>query len=362
MFPRLSYLEWMSRRADAALFDLGTTGLVGDRGDERAIVPEPLAELPDAPAGATLENLLAQIYGVDPDRVLVTAGATHATFLAVAASLDETDGDHVAVERPAYEPLVGTPMGLGATVDQFDRGARGGLDVASLRETLGDDTALAIVTNRHNPTGYLADEAELSAAAEAARTVDAPLLVDEVYAPYVTDPVDGPFGGPTAADLPNGVVTGSLTKFFGLGDLRIGWMVGPSDLVGRARQIAFHLPDVAGPSRILARRALVSRDELVDEQRAILAENHRALAEFVASRDDLAGTVHDGASFGFLEPRNSSVDDLVPAAWNEGVLVVPGRFFGDRERVRIAAGRAPTDVTISLRRLGQVLTDVGRAP
>ena len=42
---------------------------------------------------------------------------------------------------------------------------------------------------------------------------------------------DGPFGGVTAADLPNAVVTNSLTKFFGLGGLRYGWVVGDPSFV-----------------------------------------------------------------------------------------------------------------------------------
>lgn len=362
MFPRLSYLEWMDRRASVAPYDLGSSGLVGDEPDDFVLEPATLADLADPPAGATVENLVAQHYGVNPDQVLVTAGATHANVIAYATALGMADGSKVLVEAPAYEPLLGTPVGLGATVEQFDRAPDGALEPADVEDAIDGETAVVTISNRHNPSGYLLDRAALAELSEVAADADVPLLVDEVYAPYVLEPGDGPFGGPSAVDLPNAVVTGSLTKFFGLGSLRIGWLVGSPEFVEAAGHVAPHLPDVAGPSRVLARRALAAAEDLAADQRSLLAENHRALAEFVASRDDVDGPVHEGSSFGFFEPTAVSPMDLGAAAWEEGVLVVPGRFYGDPNRMRVSAGRSPTDVAVSLERFGQVLTDVGRAP
>ncbi|MFB6071183.1 MAG: pyridoxal phosphate-dependent aminotransferase [Halanaeroarchaeum sp.] len=361
MFPDLSYLEWMSGRPGAVPYDLGTSGLRGDRDDDPALVPEPLVDLPDAPAGATLENVLAQEYEVHPGQVLVTAGATHANFVAVATALGMRASTDVLVEQPTYQPLVETPRGLGATVDRFDRADDGSLDLATVEEGVTDDTALVVATNRHNPSGSLASRSTLEDLANVAASADAPLLLDEVYAPYVLEDYGGAFGGPTAAGHPNAVVTGSLTKFAGLGDLRIGWLVGPREFVSAARSVAFHLPDVAGPSRVLARRALFG-DDLIADQRDLLAANHEVLAEFVAGRDDLGGDVAEDCSFAFLEPLEATAEDVVGAAWEEGVLVVPGRFFGDDRRIRVSAGRTPEDVAVSLDRFGAVLTDVGRAP
>lgn len=358
MFPRLSYLEWMAGRADAAPYDLATTDLAVD-GDSDAIVPPRIGALPTPPAGATLEHLLATEYGVQPQQILVTAGATHANFVAAATALEE-GGDEVLVERPGYEPLVETPRGLGGTVSRFPRGPGGALDADVIRERVSNDTALVTISNRHNPTGVLVDDADIEGAAEAAAAGDATLLVDEVYAPFVVEEHDGPFSGPSVAGLDDTVVTGSVTKFMGLGDLRIGWLVGPEEFVSRARQVAFHLPDVAGPSRKMAARALYTGDSLVEEQRERVADNHRLLADFVEERDDLAGDVPDGSTFAFVEPTDVAADEVVEAAWEEGVLVAPGRFFGDADRIRIGAGADPTEVEVALGRFAQVLTDVRR--
>ena len=359
MFPRLKYLEWMAGRADAAPYDLGTSDLGDDVPDRDAVEPPRLADRPSPPAGATLENLLAEEYDVQPESVLVTAGATHANFIAYATALELADGEGVLVENPGYEPLVKTPEGLDATVSRFDRSEDGELDPARIEASVTDDTAIVATSNRHNPTGALAERSTMADAAEAAGTVGAPLLVDEVYAPYVIEKREGAFGGPTAASIDNAVVTGSLTKFFGLGGLRIGWLVGDPAFVRRARRIAYHLPDVAGPSRSLAGRALFAADSLGEAQRTRVETNHELLADFVGVRDDLAGDVHDGATFAFLEP-SQPVDRVVEAAWEEGVLVVPGRFYDDPDRIRVSVGGSPTDVEVSLGRFAQVLTDVGQ--
>lgn len=360
MFPRLEYLEWMAGRADAAPYDLGTSDLGEEDLNRDTVEPLRVADLPSPPAGATLEHLLAEEYDVQPESVLVTAGATHANFIAYATALDRAEKNAVVVEDPAYEPLVKTPEGLGGTVSRFDRGEAGALDADAIESAVTDETAIVAISNRHNPTGALAERTSLEQAADVAAGVDAPLLVDEVYAPFVVDPRDGAFGGPSAASIDDAVVTGSLTKFFGLGDLRIGWLVGDPAFVGRARQIAYHLPDVAGPSRSLAARALFASESVAKEQRDLVETNHGLLSNFVDERDDLAGLVHDGSTFAFLEPTDVAANTLVEAAWEEGVLLVPGRFYDTPDRIRVSVGGASTDVEVSLKRFAQVLTDVGQ--
>lgn len=381
MFPSMSYLEWMHGRPAVATHDLGSSDLRGDRDFEPTVAPEAVEALPDPPAGVSLETLVATEYGVHPEQVLVTAGASHANFLAAATAIDlyENDGEpvgpgdvepeieedegssaRVLVEKPGYEPLVKSPAGLGATVDRFRRPEPDyALDPDRVAAATIDGTCLVSITNRHNPSGRLADRETLAAVADALVSAeDSPrLLVDEVYAPYTLpdQATDGPFGGPTAAGLDGAVVTNSLTKFLGLGDLRVGWLVADREFVAAARRIAPHLPVVAGPSRALGMRALYAADDLVADQRALLAANADALADFVAARDDVDGEVHDGSTYAFLDPENATGDELVEAAGEAGVLVVPGRFFGEPERVRVSLGRTPDAMRTALDHLAGVL-------
>jgi aspartate/methionine/tyrosine aminotransferase len=369
VFPRIEYVHWILPRIEAATHDLGSSDLRPEAGEPDRVIPARLADLPTPEAD--LRTLVAEAYGVDVDRVLVTPGASAANLLATAVALDEsadgsaeagtgTNPGRVLVEKPGYEPHVATPRGLGATVDRYRRGERWALDPDRVRAAAMDETCLVVASNRHNPSGARADRGTLAAAAEAAVSAEARLLVDEVYAPYGTANVGGDgdgcaFGGPTAAGLPNTAVTGSLTKFWGFGSLRVGWLVAEPSFVDRAREAGVHLSAVAGPSRALARRALASREGLAADRRERCLTNHDLLRSFVASRTDLDGQVFEGCPYAFLTHESADGDAVAAAAWEEGVLVVPGRFFGAGEGVRVSLGGPPGEAETALAAFGGAL-------
>jgi aspartate/methionine/tyrosine aminotransferase len=363
MFPPIPYLEWVEGRPEAATYDLGSSDL---RQDEPAddVVPPSLVGVAPPEGDATLRTQLAACYDVDESNVLVTAGATHANFLAAAAAielvggadLDATAGPQILVEKPGYQPLVATPEALGARVDRFFRPVEDGYPLIPERvANAADDVALVSVTNRHNPSGRLSSRETLAELARVVADDGGYLLVDEVYAPYVETVADGPFGGVTGAGLPNTVVTNSLTKFHGLGGLRVGWLVGPERFVEQARKVIRHVPAVAEPSVALARRALHHEEQLTMDARALLRTNHGQLASFVEDRSDLAGPLFDGSTFGCFTHETADGDAVATAAWDRGVLVVPGRFFGHPEAFRLSLGRSPDEVEAGLSVLGDVL-------
>jgi aspartate/methionine/tyrosine aminotransferase len=357
MFEPMPYLEWIHGRPEAAEHDLGSSDLRAYRSDG-SVVPSPLQDLSDPDDPPPLSAAIADEYGVEESEVLVTAGATHANFLAAATALSLADGDEVVVEDPGYGPLVHTPAGVGGEITRFDRPHRSGYPLlpAEIASAASEGTALVTVTNRHNPTGRLTPREELASVAEAVEHAGTRLLVDEVYGPYtVEDDADGAFGGVTAAGLPNTVVTGSFTKFHGLGGLQIGWLIADEPFVDRAREASMHVPAVAEPSRALARRFFAHRDELVADSRSHLRRNHGLLASFVDGRDDLDGEIAAGCTFGFVEHDHADGDELAAAAWDAGVLVVPGRFFDMPSGIRLSAGRSTAEIDAGLERLGGVL-------
>ena len=254
-----------------------------------------------------------------------------------------------------------TPTSLGGRADRFvrDADAAFALEPPRVDAAATDAFALATVTNRHNPSGRLADRATLAALAAVATDHDGLLHVDEVYAPHTVDGGGGAFGGPTAAGIEGTVATGSITKFFGLGELRIGWLVGPESFVERARARDRNRPGVAAPRARLAARALHHREELSAEARDVLVDDSDALASFVAGRADLTGTVHEGSPFAFLSHADADGDEVSEAAFAEDVLVVPGRFFDDVEGFRVAACGPPAEVEAGLDALGSVLDGLG---
>ncbi len=385
--PTIEYIGWIEGRPGTVEHDLGTSDLRGAaRRNPESVVPEELADLA-SPGEVPLSASVADAYGVDSESVLVTPGASLANAVAALTALDAAesrlDGDRgdpdavdhlggvpdgfdpagsVLVEKPTYEPLVDTPQLFGARIDRYLRRADGDwhLDADRVEAALREDTALVTATNRHNPTGRLSTRDTLAEVAAVVRAADARLLVDEVYAPYVVDGGDGEraFGGVTAAGIDGTVVTGSLTKFHGLGDLGVGWLVADPEFVDRADRVARHFPSVAGPSRALGRRTFAHREHLERESGELLARNAALLAEFVADRADLVGPVYEGSSYALLAHEDADGDAVAETALDRDLLVVPGRFFETPERFRVSLGRDTEHVREALDVLGGVLDDL----
>ena len=355
MFPEIAYLAWIEGRPGAASHDLGSSDLRPVTGG--TVVPAALEGLAD-PTETTVEALLADRYDVSAGQVLVTPGASVANLVAAAATLG--DGGTVLVEKPGYEPMWETPRSLGATVDRFLRTREDdwALDPARVAGALHEPVDLVSVTNRHNPSGVSASRDTVAEIAATVRDHDARLLVDEVYGPYGTADDHGRgFGGPTAAGIDGCVTTGSLTKFFGLGGLRIGWLVADEPFVERGRRVLRHLSATAESSRALARRALANHRELAVRSRDLGARNHDLLRQFVAARPDLSGVVANGAPFALLFHEGLDGDAVQEAAADHDVLVVPGRFFGAPGGFRVALGRDPAAMARALDALGAALDE-----
>jgi len=361
MLPRIQYLEWISERVDDVTHNLGSS----DMGSPyEPVVPAGLRDLPDPPADRTLEELIADQYGpeITTDHLLVTTGATQANFITAATVLDESDPT-VTVEKPGYEPLVASPDGLGAEVQRFPRHEADGyrLDPNVVGDALDPSVDLVTVTNRYNPSGRLTDRETLAGVSGVVADHDARLLVDEVYAPFVSEPHEGDgtaFGGVTAAGLDRTVISQSLDKFHGYGEFRIGWLIADPAFVDRAESVRFHIPSVASPSRALAKRALHNVETLNERSRERLATNHEMLRSFVAGRDDLDGEVRPDSTIAFLKHRSADGDAVVERALEADILVIPGRFFGDSDGFRVSVAREPQQVDAALDAFGTVLDDL----
>lgn len=371
MFSTLPYLDWIRGRPEAATHDLGSSDLrSGGHTTDPEVVPPRLRGVPESDSERSVAAAVAAEYGVDESQVLVTAGATHANFLVAttAVALAEeraaaADSPVAVVEEPGYGPLARTPESVGARVERFER-PNGEVDPDRVSEAVATPLALATVTNRHNPTGQLLDRSELAATASAVGDTGGVLHVDEVYAPYGGSEASGAstgataFGGPTAAGLPNTVVTSSLTKFHGLGGLRIGWIVGPESFVERAESVRNYVPAVAEPSEALAQRFFAHRDQLLIEARDHCQRNHDLFQSFDERRDDVSVTLSDGCPFGLLTHDSADGDAVSRAAWAEDILVVPGRFFGVPDSVRVSLGRSPDHCEAALGALGDVFDEI----
>jgi histidinol-phosphate aminotransferase len=170
------------------------------------------------PDAAPARAAVAAAHGRDPGEVLLTAGAAE-TFTLVARALSPR---RAVVIHPSFTEPEAALRAAGHPVDRLLLCAADGyrLDPAAVPEAAD----LVVVGNPTNPTSVLHPAEALAALARPGRV----LLVDEAFA----DTVPGePESLTDRSDLPGLLVVRSLTKTWGLAGLRVGYALGPPDLI-----------------------------------------------------------------------------------------------------------------------------------
>ena len=356
MFRPTRYLTWARRFYGQVPFDLATSGMAIISRDE---LGAPSIALDDPSGWARLRNAIAGYNGVSADEAIATLGTTHALWLAYATLL--SPGDDVLVESPAYEPLVRTAEGLGAHVVHFERSAKDGyaIDPARVAAAITARTRVVAVTNLHNPSGVRTSDVVLRELARIAESRGAYLLVDEVYAPFddLTD-ASGVFHGSARKLGGNVVTTSSLTKCYGLGNERLGWMLAPADIIARAEDaITASCGSLPLSHAHLGAHAFSRVVALADRARGLLRGKRERVAAWVASRPELTWSAPREGLFGLVTTsRAGDLTTLIErAAHDEGVLVAAGSFFGVPNGFRLAWSIADDKLDEALARLARVL-------
>src|SRR6202012_785743 len=167
-----------------------------------------------------LRERIARVYGIDPDWIIVTTGASEALSI-ILCMVAEADAS-IVLPFPAFPamPAMAQAWGLGVHTYTLSQKTGFGQSSGQVLAAVNDCTRLALVNTPHNPTGSVMHEAELRRLATLLGERDIPLLVDEVLHPLY-------FGAdaPSAAKLPNTIVISDFSKAFSLSGLRLGWII-----------------------------------------------------------------------------------------------------------------------------------------
>ena len=285
-----------------------------------------------------LRKRIGAVHGVPPDHVMVTCGASEANF-AVHASLLER-GDEAIVESPTYPPLRNMPMGLaGGARDAPRIPGNWALDLTAVRRLATPKTKLLVLTNLNNPTSGLLDTGQLSDIAILAREKGFHVHVDETFRDLAFD--KAPKSAATLGDRM--ISTGTVTKVYGLGGLRIGWVVASPAVLKRVKSVKDYLSVTPPwPSEVLALWALERREFFLDRARKILTENRKTVREWLERNKKVRWDLEDRGSIAF--PRlDGNVDRLAGRLLKEhATILAPGRLFGFPECFRLGYGRDPT--------------------
>jgi len=175
----------------------------------------------------------AKFYGLsyDPeDEVVITSGGTEAVTGALMAMAGV--GDEVVMVEPTYDSYRPMAEGAGAVVKAIKLEPPGWrLTEAALRRAVGPKTRAILINSPHNPAGRALSREELDALARVVNGTDIVVICGEVYEHLVYD------GKPHIpfATLPGmrqrTLKIGSAGKIFSLTGWKVGWVMGPRELV-----------------------------------------------------------------------------------------------------------------------------------
>jgi aspartate/methionine/tyrosine aminotransferase len=306
-----------------------------------------------------LREELTRIYpGASVNHVEVTNGTSEANYLLALALLRE--GDEVALEVPNYMQYGGVPESVGAKLNPFrlrmDRDWEP--DWEEFERAVNAKTRLVYVSNPNNPTGSVLSPDAMQRMVRRCEDVGAYLLADEVYlGAEISCERTSSFWGMSDRVI----VTSGLSKAYGIPGVRIGWIVGPVEVV--AACWSQHDYITIGPNKIsdaVARVAVrpENREKLYGRARAILQHNLPIMRDWVASFDGFL-TFREPQAGALCLMRYASaipsVELVERIRVKQSVLIVPGSQLGLEGYLRIWLGGKPEYLSEGLRRIGTEL-------
>ena len=279
-----------------------------------------------------ISRFYAERYGVDvaPERIAVTAGASGALLLALAALLDP--GDELLLPDPGYpcnrhfvRMLEGVPRALCVGPESGYQPTAEQVAQSWTARTRG-----LLVASPANPTGTLIAAPTMAGLAACVGARGGALLVDEIYHGLTYD-----CDAQTALSLSDEIfVINSFSKYFGMTGWRLGWLVAPLRFMRDIEKLAQNL--FISPSTPAQHAALAAfRPETI-----ALLEGRRA--EFRSRRDFLLPALRRlgfriaaaprGAFYLYADCASIADDSEVLARElieQAGVAITPGLDFGD---------------------------------
>lgn len=206
------------------------------------------------PGAHALRAKLAELHGLDPDRIVCGTGSDE--ILQLLPAIYCAPGDTVVHVHHGFQvyPLAARRAGA-EPIAAPDRAFTA--DVDAILDCVRPDTRIVYLANPNNPTGTMISAAEV-ARLHAGLREDILLVVDQAYAEYLGTPdPDGAMA--LARTAPNVIVTRTFSKIYGLGGMRVGWATGPAAIIGEINRVRAPFP-ISVPSLAVAEAALGDQD------------------------------------------------------------------------------------------------------
>jgi aspartate aminotransferase len=331
----------------------------------------PAAGLPELRAAIAAKTARDSGYHVEPAQVLVTNGGKQAVYQTFATLLDP--GDEVLVPAPywtTYPEAIALAGGVMRPV-RTDESTGYLASVEDLEAARTGRTKVLLFVSPSNPTGAVYPPAQVAAIGRWAAEHGLWVVTDEIYehlvygdARFSSVPVQAPQLAETC------VVLNGVAKTYAMTGWRVGWMIGPRDVIDAAANLESHLTSNVCNVAQAAALAAVSGDlqavavmrEAFDRRRLTMSRMLNEIPGVVCPEPQGAFYCYPsvkgllGKEIAGRRPQTSA--ELADLILDEAeVAVVPGEAFGTPGYFRLSCALGDADLEEGIRRMAKLLTD-----
>lgn len=329
----------------------------------------PAAGLPELREAVAVKTMRDSDYEVGANQVLITNGGKQALYNAFAALLDP--GDEVLLPAPywtTYPEAIrlagGTPMIVPTTVESGYRAS-----ISDLEAHLSDRTKLLVFVSPSNPTGAVYTPDQVREIGEWAVERGLWVITDEIYEHLVYG--DAQFTSmpalvPELADTC--VVVNGVAKTYAMTGWRVGWLVGPLDIVKAATNLQSHATsNVANVSQVAALAAVSGDLAAVERMRIAFDRRRRTIVDLLRAIPGITCPEPEGAFYVYpsvmgVLGRTIAGRTVATSAELAGVIlddaevaVVPGEAFGTPGYLRLSYALGDDDLAEGVDRIARLL-------
>jgi aspartate aminotransferase len=331
----------------------------------------PAAGLPELREAIAVKTARDSGYHIGATQVLVTNGGKQAVYQAFATLLDP--GDEVLLPAPfwtTYPEAIALGGGVPVQIDT-DESSGFRVTVAQLEAARTPRTKVLLFCSPSNPTGAVYSPAQVEAIGRWAVEHGVWVLTDEIYEHLV-------YGDATFSSMPvvvpeladTCVVVNGVAKTYAMTGWRVGWMIGPADVVKAATNLQSHLSsNVANVSQRAALAAVSGDLSAVAMMREAFDRRRLTMVRMLNEIPGVNGVEPQGAFYAYpsvkailgLELRGrrpASSAELAELVLEEAeVAVVPGEAFGTPGYFRLSYALGDDDLVEGVHRLGKLLSE-----
>jgi aspartate aminotransferase len=310
-------------------------------------------------------------YDITVDQVLVTNGGKQAVYQAFATIIDP--GDEVILPAPFWTTYPeAIRLAGGKSVEVFaDETQNYLVTVDQLEQARTGKTKALLFCSPSNPTGSVYTEEQVKAIGEWALKHNIWIIADEIYEHLLYDGVKAPSMPVVVPGLADQtIILNGVAKTYAMTGWRVGWMIGPKDVIKAATNLQSHLTsNVANVSQRAAIAALTGNLDAVREMGVAFDRRRKLIVGLLNEIPGIECPTPQGAFYVYPSVKgvlgksirgkvaNTSAELATIILDEVEVAAVPGEAFGPSGYLRFSYATSDEDIVEGIGRIKKLLTE-----